>query len=148
VVRDFNIGQGDTLVLDMSGFDQTTLATLAAADGNAGELELIDLLTAGVVSLGASKDGDLLIKHSGRPDRAGRHLRQDRPRRPHPGGEVQLRRRLRDLIAAPEDGRRPGRQAAVVHGRLPSPPGPAMIRPFRGVLLPELRWPERRTLRT
>ena len=63
VVRDFNIGQGDTLVLDMSGFDQTTLATLSAADGNAGELELIDLLTAGVVSLGASKDGDLLIKH-------------------------------------------------------------------------------------
>jgi Ca2+-binding RTX toxin-like protein len=63
VVRDFNIGQGDTLVLDMSGFDQGTLDTLAAADGNTSELELIDLLTAGVVELGASKDGDLLIKH-------------------------------------------------------------------------------------
>ena len=39
------------------------LDTLAAADGNTSELELIDLLTAGVVELGASKDGDLLIKH-------------------------------------------------------------------------------------
>jgi Ca2+-binding RTX toxin-like protein len=65
VVRDFNIAEGDTLVLDLSGFDQGTLDTLAAVDGDAGKLELIDLVTAGVVSFGASKDGDLLIKHPG-----------------------------------------------------------------------------------
>jgi len=67
VVADFNIAQGDMLVLDMSTFDQATLDTLAATDGDTSKLELIDLLTAGAVSLGASKDGDLLIKHpSGR----------------------------------------------------------------------------------
>ena len=64
VVSGFNIGQGDKLVLDVSGFDQATLDTLAAADGDTGTLELIDLLTAGVISLGKSKDGDLLIKHT------------------------------------------------------------------------------------
>ena len=65
MVRDFNIAEGDTLVLNLSGFDQGTLDTLAAVDGDAGKLELIDLVTAGVVSFGASKDGDLLIKHPG-----------------------------------------------------------------------------------
>jgi uncharacterized surface protein with fasciclin (FAS1) repeats len=63
VVFGFKIAQGDMLVLDMSGFDQPTLDTLAAADGDTGTLELIDLLTAGVIRLGASRDGDLLIKH-------------------------------------------------------------------------------------
>ena len=52
VVKDFNIDQGDMLILDVSSFDQPTLDGLAAADGDANELELIDLLTAGVVSLG------------------------------------------------------------------------------------------------
>lgn len=64
VVFGFDIAKGDKLVLDLSGFEQPTLDTLAAADGDTGTLELVDLLTAGVISLGASKDGDLLIKHT------------------------------------------------------------------------------------
>ncbi|WP_421725790.1 fasciclin domain-containing protein [Bauldia sp.] len=63
VVADFNIAEGDKLVLDMSSFDQGTIDSLAATSGDLNELELIDLIDANVVTLGASNDGDLLIGH-------------------------------------------------------------------------------------
>lgn len=63
VIDDFDIAEGDMLVLDMSSFEQKTLDELAAADGDVNKLELIDLITANVVTLGASDDNDLLIGH-------------------------------------------------------------------------------------
>lgn len=72
VIADFNIAQGDRLVLDLSTFEKATLDTVAAAAGDTTELELIDLLAdldpttaaiESVITLGASSDGDLLIGH-------------------------------------------------------------------------------------
>ena len=61
-VADFSLAQGDTLVLDLSTFEQSTLDSIAASDGDT-DLELTDFLAEGIVTLAASADGDLLISH-------------------------------------------------------------------------------------
>jgi Ca2+-binding RTX toxin-like protein len=71
-IRDFDIAEGDMLLLDVSSFDQATLDTVAGAAGDKSTLELIDLLAdldpttdaiESVISLTASHDGDLVIGH-------------------------------------------------------------------------------------
>lgn len=62
-IADFNIADGDMLILDVSTFDEGTLRTVAAAAGDESKLELVDLLEASVISLSASHDGDLVIGH-------------------------------------------------------------------------------------
>ncbi|MEM7750347.1 MAG: fasciclin domain-containing protein, partial [Pseudomonadota bacterium] len=61
-IVDFNLAQGDELILDLTSFSEEALDDLAKSDGDH-ELTLNDLITEELVSLSASHDGDLLIEH-------------------------------------------------------------------------------------